>query len=657
LAATVVSLWGFRDSLRAGLFDAGGAGLAGAELRPLSSDAAGLWHAFRDSWHGAGLGTGTDSGPHLAILAALTWVAERFPYVQDGRSPASVTMTALLVLGMPLATLTAYLAGRVVTPAKWPRAGLALAWGACGVVSVAVSEGRVTAVLAHIVLPLVVAGMVRVVSGAGTFTAAFATALGLGILGALVPALLALGAVVALVLTAVGPGWPRRARALVLLVVPLALQGPALLHLSDPLNLLAAPGLLQSADAAAPTPWLLALGQLESAPTLVAFAAIPLMAAGVLALARPGASRAHNVALAALGALAVVGLGLAIGASRLVLGDAVDADGTARAVTAWPGIGVSLFVLAILAAALVGSVGRRTLVAGPGVSWRRVGSVAGLVVVAAAVLGGAGLVALRNLDASVRVGQDGLPAVAVDQARGPTANRLLRLVRVGDRVDYELVGSEPGTFLRDIARGGQASDPGLGAVVAGLAGELRQGGASAGERLADLGVGFVSAEVASEDPLVRTLDATAGLTRLGSTDEQTLWRVLVRPSAVTAAEAVPPARVRITNAAGAPIEAVPTVGPHGAVDHDVASGPADRRVVFAEPAEWATRAEVHFDGILLAPVGGQALPTYALPERAGHLTADVPPVYREWFLAQVAFVLFVVFMAIPFGNRRSRRPR
>ncbi|MGV1007395.1 MAG: glycosyltransferase [Dermatophilaceae bacterium] len=665
LAATLVSVWGFRDSLRAGLLDAQGAGLAGGQLRGVSTDAAGLWHAFRDSWHGAGLGSGTDTGPHLAVLAALTWVAERFPYVQQGRSPAAVMMTVVLVLGMPLATLTAYLAGRVVTRATWPRAIVALGWGVSAVAVLAVTQGRVTAVLAHILLPLVAAGVARVASTSGTFTAAFATALGMGVLGALVPVLLALGALGALVLTVTGPGWSRRARGLVLLVVPLALQGPWLMHLGDPVTLLAAPGLLESADVAQPAPWLVALGQLDTAPTPLLFAAVPFVAAAVLALARPRSSRGEAVALAALGGLAVVGLVLGLGASRLVLGDAVDAvdaDSTVRPVTAWPGVGVALLVLSVLSAALMGSVSRQSQPDGPRSRWRRLAAVTGLVVLGAAAVSGAALVGMRTLDATIGVGQDGLPAVAVDQARGPDSNRLLRLVRAGDRVDYELVGSEPGAFLRDIDRTAQGAttaptDPGLAAVVAGLAAATPQGGASPGSRLADLGVGFVSAEVTGDDPLIRTLDASGGLTRLGTTDGQTLWRVLARPSVVSAAAAVPPARVRITAADGAAIASVPTVGPHGAVDHDVAAGPADRRVVFAEPAEWASRAQVSFDGIPLTPVAGQALPTYVLPEQAGHLSADVPPVYREWFIAQVAVVLFVVFMAIPFGNRRSRRPR
>lgn len=653
-AATVVALVGFRDSLRDGVFDARGAGLAGGELAPVSTDSAGLWHAFRDSWHGAGFGTGAESGPHLAVLAVFTWLAERLPYVSDGRSPAAVTMTLLIVLGMPLATWTAYLAGRSVTSARWPRAVVALAWGTTTALAAAAGQGRVTAVLALVLLPLVAAGMARTGSAKGTYTSAFAAALGLGVLAALVPAFGVVGLLVALVLVVVGPGWPRRARAAVMLIVPVGLQGPWLLHLRDPLNLLAAPGLLESAGVAPAVPWTVSIGA-PVEPTVLALAIVPVLVAGLLGLARAG-SRGRSAALAALAAAAVVGLALALGAPRVVLGDALGNDGTLASASAWPGVGLALLLLALLSAVLVGATGLGGSLSGPGFGWRRVGAGLGVVVVVGAVLAGAGLVAWSNLDENIRVGQDRLPAVAVDQARGPMANRLLRLVRSGDRVDYELVGSEPGTFLRDLYRDDGATDPGLGLIVAGLAGDQPQTGPSAGERLADLAVGFVTVEAAGDDPLLRTLDATSGLTRLGTTGDETLWRVLARPSAVAQGEAVPPARVRIVTAEGAPIAAVATVGPHGAVDTDVAAGSAGRRVVFAEPQEWADRAQVSLDGIPLAPVPDQALPTYALPENAGRLSADIPPVHREWFLAQVALVAFVVFMAIPFGNRRSRRP-
>ena len=54
-AAGLVAGVGLVDSLRGGLLDARGDGLAGGELARVSTDAAGLWHAYRDGWQGAGL--------------------------------------------------------------------------------------------------------------------------------------------------------------------------------------------------------------------------------------------------------------------------------------------------------------------------------------------------------------------------------------------------------------------------------------------------------------------------------------------------------------------------------------------------------------------------------------------------------------------------
>jgi hypothetical protein len=58
----------------------------------------------------------------------------------------------------------------------------------------------------------------------------------------------------------------------------------------------------------------------------------------------------------------------------------------------------------------------------------------------------------------------------------------------------------------------------------------------------------VSVKATADDPLTRTLDASQGLTRLGSTADQTLWRVVARPSAVAPDVPVPPSRVRLDNA-------------------------------------------------------------------------------------------------------------
>ena len=43
------------------------------------------------------------------------------------------------------------------------------------------------------------------------------------------------------------------------------------------------------------------------------------------------------------------------------------------------------------------------------------------------------------------------------------------------------------------------------------------------------------------------------------------------------------------------------------------------------------------------------------PATAGRLESDLPPAHTRWFLAQLALLAVVVFLAIPFGTRRSRR--
>lgn len=654
-AAALVGALGFRASLRGGLFDAQGTGLAGGELSRVATDATGLWHAFRDSWHGAGWGTAADSGPYVGILAALTWMLERLPYVGDGRSPASVMLAWTLVLGMPLATVTAYLAGRVVTLARWPRALVALAWGTSGVVAASVSQGRVTLVLAGVLLPLVAGGLLRAARTDGTFTSAAATALGAGALGALVPPYLLAVAVVAIGLVVVGPSWGRRVRGLALLVLPPALQGAWLGQLLSPQSWLAVPGALDGSGAADPSWWAMLGGFPDGATVLRAGLAAPMLLAGVLALLRRPSSRGQAVAQTALVVVAVLGLGWGLLARRVVAGSVSAAGGLQDAVP-WPGVGVQLYVLALLALALGGSVGMRGVVRGSRWAPRRLAAGSGLLVLAVAVLTAGGITGWSRLDRAVTVSLDARPAVAVEQAGGPEANRLLTLAVTESSVDYELVGREPGDVLRGPARVGDGTDPGVGPAVAALVSGQSGVGRSPALALADLGVGFVSVQGTPAPDVIRTLDATAGLTRLGSTDEQTLWRVLARPSMTTPGDIVPASRARITTAEGELSEWVRVDGAHGALTTTLGAGPSGRRLVLAEPREWITHAEVRFDGVLLEATDS-GLPTYVLPARAGQLTVDVPPRHPRWLAAQLVLLAVVVFLAVPFGNRRSRRVR
>jgi hypothetical protein len=656
VGAALVGAVGFRSSLRGGLLDARGTGLAGGELSRVATDAAGLWHAFRDSWHGAGWGTSADSGPYVGILAALTWLVERLPYVGGGRSPASVMLAWTLVLGMPLATSAAYLAGRVVTTARWPRALVALAWGTTGVLATSISQGRVTLVLAHMVVPLVAAGVVRAARAEGTFTAAAATALGAGVLGALVPPYLALVALAAVGLVVVGPGWARRVRGLALLVLPLGLQGAWLEALRDPVTWLAAPGALDAAGAGEPPWWALLAGFPDGGATWLLVVSSPVLIAGVLALIRRPTTRGHAVAMASLVLLALVGLGWGLLARRVVVGSALGVGGALEEATPWPGIGLQLYLLALLALALLGSVGMRTVLRGTRFAPRRVVAGTGLAILTAAVVTSGALIGWSRLDGVVGVGFDALPAVAVEQARGPEANRLLTLAVSDAGVEYELIAREPGDVLRGPTRPGTAADPGVATAVAALVAGRTGTGSGPAAALANLGVGFVSVQGTPAPGVIRTLDATAGLTRLGNTDDQILWRVLARPSVTTPTDVVPASRAWITTADGRPSAWVRVDGAHGALSAPVPAGPTGRRLVLAEPREWIDHADVRFDGVRLESTG-TGLPTYVLPERPGLLTVDIPPNTPRWFAAQLALLGLTVFLAVPFGNRRSRRVR
>lgn len=653
LVCAALSALTFRTALTQGILDARGPGLVGGELSAIATDSDGLWHQFRDAWHSVGLGNDLDVSPAVGVLAAVTWLAERLPYVSEGRTPAGVTLSWIILLAMPASAMTAYLAGRAATRARWGRGLLALAWGTSGVLVAAVTQGRVSVVVAHLLLPLVVAGFATAIKRHGTWTASFAASLAAGILGAFVPVLLAVFVVAALVAVVVVPGVTRRLRALVLVVVPVALLGPWVLRfVDDPRLLLTGPGLVDVGSDSTPA-WQLVLAQPDGGRPLLGLVLMPLLLAAAVALARRSGGRPRGAALTALAVATLLGLGLAFASERVEVGQATGDTGDLTLATLWTGVGLDLYVAAVLAILLTGWHGLTHMLGERRWGWRRF--VAGTVVAAlgAGVMVGGALSAWAGSGA-LQLAENALPAVAVDQADGPDANRLVVLTPSADRLDYALIGNEPGQLMRDVQRAVDVTDPGLAPVLSALASGTTPA-TGVGDALADLGVGFVSLRASAASPLARSLDGAQGLTRLGTTGDQTLWRVVARPSSVAAEVPVPPARVRLDDAADAPLQALAVDGPHGAMSGDLSVGEPGRRVVFAEAPQWADHAMVTFDGRQLTQVSATGTPTYELPAAAGRLVADLPPSHQRWFLAQLALLAMVVFLAVPFGTRRSRR--
>ncbi|SFT49590.1 Glycosyltransferase, GT2 family [Actinopolyspora lacussalsi subsp. righensis] len=128
-----------------------GTELHGGRLLP----AAGLeqtWSSYLAAWHPIHGGTGAPAPPTLLVLGLLGGLLAPF-----GGPPAAVAL--LLLAQLPAAGLSAYLAGRSIPV---PRSWLAVAAAAYALLPVAMAgavQGRLDAVLAHVLLPPVLAGL------------------------------------------------------------------------------------------------------------------------------------------------------------------------------------------------------------------------------------------------------------------------------------------------------------------------------------------------------------------------------------------------------------------------------------------------------------------------------------------------------------------
>jgi GT2 family glycosyltransferase len=628
-----------------------GLGVAGGELLPVSSNASELWHAWLDGWHGAGLGNSLESAPYLSVLSAGAWVLEHLPLIGTPTSSVGVLIAWVLAAAIPLSAWTAYLGARVVTRAPWPRAWAALAWASLATLTTAVAGGRLGAVVAHILLPLVAAGFVCAARRSASTSAIFGAALALAVTGAFNPELGALGALAALLLLVLGHGRTRLCAA-VLLLVPIGLLGPWILQVAHNASLLlTGPGLTVWHPWTA-TPWQLELlhpGGPGSYPVLLS---APIVLAGVIAMSwRGGGPRAMTV----LVVLTVTGLALGVASPHIIIGRIPsDLAGAGAPITGWAGTGLDLAGLALIAAALLGFARLLAELTPFHFGWRQILVPAGVLVAVLGVVASMSVAAWLGIGGALTRQVPMTPAVAEDQAHPPLGNRLLALSIQRGTIGYRLVGAEPGPLVRDLPDGPAAPDRLLAAAVKATVGTGGPPLDAARNALADLGVGFVSLRGASTGPLVTQLDATAGITRLSNTNGLILWRVLPRGNAVSSS------RLRLEDAPGAPPASVPVTGDHGHTD--VAIGPAKpdasaagRRLVVAEPNQWAAHARVTYAGRRLTAIAGAAQPAYLLPPTAGQLSITLAPTRIGWNWARMGLLVVVLFLAAPFGSARRRR--
>lgn len=219
-----------------------GLGLAGGRIAEVPGLRE-LWSTYLAAWHPVAGGTGAPAPAALAVVGALGG-----PAVPVGGPAAAVSL--LLLAALPLAGLSAYLATRELRVGRVLRALAAAVYALLGITAGAVAQGRLDGVVAVILLPLVLAGVVAVLRGvrvAGRrgswWSTAAGTALALGVVSAFAPLVHALVLVVVVIGFVLVPAPPRAAgrRAMSLAVIVLL---PVLLLLPWPTVLLAAPEVL-----------------------------------------------------------------------------------------------------------------------------------------------------------------------------------------------------------------------------------------------------------------------------------------------------------------------------------------------------------------------------------------------------------------------------
>lgn len=648
LLVVVSGIW-WRDLIHSGALRGTGTGLTGGALQPFATDAEGIWRMWRDAWTGTGLGSAGTSVPYLVVLAPLAWLVQWIPGVNDAASGAAV-VAWLLVLAMPLSGLAAYFAGRIATHARWPRAAAGLAWATLPTLTTAVTGGRLGPVVAHIVLPFAFAGVFAIGRRSATVTITAATAVAATLVGAFSPPLLIALSVVAVLVAVVRRGWAR-VRGIAVAVLPWVLLGPWTVDLRDDWRAaLTGPGGLTDTDHA--QPWQVALLHPGGAGSYLVWLSAPVLVVGLLGLLLPG----RALARAGLAAVGLAGLAAALAAPHLHL--IRWSDGVR---TPWAGSGVELYAAALLGAALLaapaaGIASRARL--------RHLAQRSALVVTAVAtaffaVL--AGMIAWTDRPTDTL---SAAPAVTTplvqSQLTGRSAARVLRLtVDRSGAVTYTLQGRETGVPAAGLRQPSVSGGTPTAAAVAGLvSGSSAAGGSDVTTRLRDLAVTFVVVDGPGNPARVeQALRNTTGLASVAATPEDSgasIWRV----TATTYADrSVPGSRVRVFTA-GTPSSALPSRPAHSRSTITLAAGSEDRAVVISEGAGWRTHGQVSFNGrVVPATAVGAGTISYAIPGAEGTVRIDPGLAHARWQLAQGVLAAALVYLAVPFGNRRSRQRR
>lgn len=619
--------------------------LQGGALLPAPPGGGDLWESYRQAWHDVGPGSTTPAAPYLTVIAAVS-------FLLLGKAPAAVSV--LLLLGIPLAGASAYVALRGLVPGKAIRVWAAAAYALLPAMTGAVAAGRIGTTIAAIVLPFALRSLVRISGPAGTLRRSAGTAILVAVLLSVAPALwlvLLVAGVAFAGYTVRTSGAANRgvlARLAVALLAPLVLLLPWSLHLlGNPTLLLLEPGLSGTGITdPALKPWHVLLLHPGGPGMTPLWITLGLLVAGLLALLR-------NDRLRVIGPFALLGaLALAMGLLQSVV--LVTPPGATLDVRPWPGQATLLLGLALIAMAAVAADGLRSRMAGSSFSLGQpVALLVAVTAVLAPLLTAGGYVA--GLDFAVRKAPaSSVPAFVAADSESAQAPRALVLEEdAAGRVRYTLLNG-PGPVLGDAETGPPAAawtalDPYVAAMTSGRGGDEI-------EALAGYGIRYVVLAPGSSQDLAPTLDGEPGLRRLSSSEGEVLWRVAgvtSRARLVTTDKQTP---------LGVAAEGTVTADPY--LDQTLPEGVAPRTVVTGAALDDGWRAVVvdaAGQETDLDPRAGPGLLSWSqafdVPDGTPQVSVRFDDTTRSrWLWLQLVVLLALVVLALPERRREDPDP-
>jgi GT2 family glycosyltransferase len=567
--------------------------LHGGRLAPATGGAGDLWSLYRDGWHAVGLGSTTVAPPATALLALLASVLA---------GKVWLAVAVLLVGAAPLAGLSAYAATARITRSPWLRVWAAVVWATAPVLTGAVTGGRIDAVAAVILLPLVIRAVVgAVVADAGHWPRWVAAGLVLAVGAGFAPVLWPLAVAGVLGAALLAPRHVERLGALAAVVVlpALLLEPWTLTLLSHPRLLVSGYGLPEFVSSARPLTGYELLGFHPGGPAQpVTWALLPLLVALLAATTRAGRERAAGAAVG----IAAVGFAAALVVSRV---SAPAAAGRHY----WDGVCLAVATAGAILGGLVAADRAGAALRRHGFGWRQpvavliaAGCAVAAVVPAVHWLGRGAARPLSAAPTSV------LPLFAAAELTRPTSPRVLVLQSQRGAVRWSVLRrpDEPQLGEADDAAAEGPVDARLSAAVrAALAGQP-----DAGPRLAQFGISL----------LVVPRSASAGLARL---DQAGRLSQLTAASALVWRVTTPTGRlVELTGSGRQPL---PGARPR------VAPGPPGRLLVLAEPADSHWQASVDGHALTATKAYGWAQ-AWRLPATGGALSVRRTGGHRGWLL-------------------------